>query len=164
MNAEERAEKIKLYGEGFDMLKAALHDIPRKAWKFKPAENEWSIHEVIVHLADSETNAALRARLLAVEPGQPLMAYDQDKWANELNYHGQDVDDALKLVKFARRTTYNWLKTLPEAVFENTVKHPEYEEPYSFDKWIGIYSNHIPGHIEQINTNFEIWKKTNKKA
>ena len=159
MSPEERKLKIKRYGKGYAMLKEALADIPRKAWKFKPAPTEWSIHEIIIHLADSETNAALRARLLAAEPGRAVMAYDQDKWALRLNYHDQDVEDALNLVKSARKMTYKWLKTLPDEVFENTVSHAEYDKPYSFEMWLSNYSEHIPGHIEQIKNNFELWKQ-----
>ena len=160
MSREERRLKIELYGKGVAMLKETLEDIPRKAWKFKPAASEWSIHEVIIHLGDSETNAGLRARLLAVEPGRTVMAYDQDKWALGLNYHDQDVDDVLKLLKFVRRTTYNWLLTLPDEVFEHSINHPEYDKPYTFDMWLTVYSEHIPGHIEQIKNNYELWKKT----
>jgi len=159
MSPEERKLKIKRYGKGYAMLKETLADIPRKAWKFKPAPTEWSIHEIIIHLADSETNAALRARLLAAEPGRAVMAYDQDKCALRLNYHDQDVEDALKLVKAARKMTYKWLKTLPDEVFENTVTHAEYDKPYSFEMWLSLYSEHIPGHIEQIKNNFELWKQ-----
>ncbi len=159
MNASERNQKIELYGQGFELLTETLNAIPREAWKFKPAPKEWSIHEVIVHLADSEGNSAQRARLLTVEPGGTLMAYDQDKWALELNYHAQDVDDALQVTKYARLTTYNLLKTLPDEVFTHAVKHPEYEQPYTFEKWLDIYSRHIPGHIEQIKANYEAWKK-----
>jgi len=159
MSPEERKLKIKRYGKGYAMLKETLADIPRKAWKFKPAPTEWSIHEIIIHLADSETNAALRARLLAAEPGRAVMAYDQDKWALRLNYHDQDVEDALKLVKSVRKMTYKWLKTLPDEVFENTVTHAEYDKPYSFEMWLAMYSEHIPGHIEQIKNNFELWKQ-----
>ena len=157
MTPEERREKIELYGRGFDLLTAALAEVPKEAWKFKPDPNEWSVHEIIIHLADSESNAALRARKLAVEPGGTLMGYDQDVWANKLNYHDQSPEDALQFVKYARLTTYNWLKTLPDDVFTHTVKHPEYEEPYSFEMWVNIYSAHIPGHIEQIKNNVKIW-------
>ena len=157
MTPEERREKIELYGRGFDLLTAALGEVPKEAWKFKPAPNEWSVHEIIIHLADSESNAALRARKLAVEPGGTLMGYDQDVWANKLNYHDQSPENALQFVKYARLTTYNWLKTLPDDVFTHTVKHPEYEEPYSFEMWVNIYSAHIPGHIEQIKNNVKIW-------
>jgi hypothetical protein len=160
MDSQERNEKIDLYGQGYDMLVATLKDIPREMWKFKPEPKEWSVHEVIIHLADSESNAALRARKLIVEPGGTLMGYDQDKWAIELNYHDQSIEDALEIVRLVRKTTYELLKKQPEEVFMQTVKHPEYEEPYTFEKWINIYSAHIPGHIEQINNNYKIWKNT----
>ena len=155
---EERNHKIELYGQGFEMLVHILQDIPREIWKFKPAPNEWSIHEVIIHLADSESNAALRARKLIVEPGGTLMGYDQEKWTDTLDYHDQDLEDALDIVRLSRKTTYKLLKKQPEEVFEHIVIHPEYNEPYSFENWLNIYSAHIPGHIEQIMNNYKIWR------
>jgi len=158
MNIEERNKKIELYGKGFDMLVHVLKDIPRDIWQFKPAPNEWSIHEVLVHLADSESNAALRARMLIVEPGGMLMGYDQEQWAVALNYHEQDLEDALDIVRLARKTTYQLLKKQPDEIFEHIVLHPEYTEPYTFENWLNIYSAHIPGHIEQVMNNYKIWR------
>ena len=158
MNAAERNEKIELYGKGYEMLLETLGAIPKEMWKFKPEPQEWSIHEVLIHLADSESNAALRARKLIVEPGGTLMGYDQDKWAVELNYHDQNHEDMLEVVRLVRKTTYELLKRQPEEVFEHSVRHPEYEEPYTFEQWLDIYSAHIPGHIEQIRNNYKIWR------
>ena len=158
MNIEERNEKIELYRRGYDMLIETLKDIPREMWKFKPEPKEWSVHEVLVHLADSESNAALRARMLIVEPGGVIMGYDQDKWTVELNYHDQSWEDALEVVRLARKTTYKILKEQPEEVFTHTVKHTQQDEPYTFDQWLNIYSAHIPGHIEQIMNNYKIWR------
>jgi len=132
MNTAERNEKIELYGNGFDMLVHVLKDIPREMWQFKPAQTEWSIHEVIIHLADSESNAALRARKLIVEPGGTLMGYDQEQWANTLDYHDQDLEDALDIVRLVRKTTYKLLKKQPDEIFDRIVIHPEYNEPYTF--------------------------------
>jgi hypothetical protein len=159
MKREEIDEKLELYGRGYDLLTAALAEVPADAWKFRPAPGEWSVHEIIIHLADSETNAALRARKLAVEPGGTLMGYDQDLWAKGLDYHAQNADDALQLVKLARQTTYRLLKTLPDEVFSHSVVHPEYSEPYTFGKWLSLYSAHIPGHIEQIKNNARLWRE-----
>lgn len=158
MNHEERNDKIELYGKGYDMLMETLKDIPREMWKFKPGPKEWSVHEVLVHLADSESNAALRARMLIVEPGGVVMGYDQDAWAIELDYHEQSWEDALEVVRLARKTTYKILKEQPNDVFTHAVKHPQYEEPYTFDQWLDTYSSHIPGHIEQIRNNYLIWR------
>jgi hypothetical protein len=158
MNKQERNEKIELYGHGYELLTTALADIPREVWLFKPEPKEWSVHEVLIHLADSESNAALRARKLIVDPGGTLMGYDQDRWATELNYHDQSYEDALETVRLVRKSTYALLKKQPDEVFEHSVKHPEYEEPYTFEQWINSYSAHIPGHIEQIQNNYKLWR------
>ena len=158
MNKQERDEKLELYSKGHALLLETLKDIPREMWKFKPDSKEWSVHEVLVHLADSESNAALRARKLIVEPGGTLMGYDQDKWTVELDYHDQSYEDSLEIVRLVRKTTYELLKKQNDEVFDHWVKHPEYEEPYTFDDWINIYSAHIPGHIEQIKNNYKIWR------
>ena len=158
MNQAERNEKIELYGKGFDLLLETLKDIPREMWKFKLEPKEWSVHEILIHLADSESNAALRARKLIVEPGGTLMGYDQNQWTVALDYHDQSYEDALEIVRLVRKTTYELLKKQPEEVFEHSVKHPEYEEPYTFEQWLNIYSEHIPGHIEQIRNNYRIWR------
>ena len=88
------------------------------------------------------------------------MGYDQALWADELNYHDHSHEDALEVVRLVRKTTYELLKKQPDEVFEHTVKHPEYEEPYTFEQWLEVYSAHIPGHIEQINNNYKRWRDT----
>ena len=113
---------------------------------------------MLIHLADSESNAALRARKLIVEPGGTLMGYDQEKWTEVLDYHDQSYEDALEIVRLVRKMTYELLKKQPVEVFEHWVKHPEHEEPYTFENWLNIYSAHIPGHIDQIRNNYKIWR------
>ena len=162
MDKSERDEKIELYGRGFELLKAALTEVPAKAMKWKPEPKEWSVHEIIIHIADSESNSALRARKLIVEPGGTLMGYDQDAWAVQLNYHEMDLDDALEVTRLARKTTYELLKRQPEEVFTHWIKHPEMEGEYTFEKWLNIYPKHIPGHIEQIKNNVKLWKEKQK--
>jgi hypothetical protein len=161
MDSQERAAKIEEYGRGCELLTAALAAVPREAWSFKPSAEDWSVNEIIVHMGDSESMAALRVRKLIVEPGSSLMGYDEAKWAAALNYRAQDADDSLQIIKLARQTTYRLLKSLPTPVFDNSVTHPEYPEPYTFDKWLGIYARHIPDHIEQIQKAVEAWKKRN---
>jgi hypothetical protein len=159
MNQAERNQKIEEYGRGYEVLKAALADIVPKAWNFKPSREEWSVDEILVHMADSESMAALRLRKLIVEPGSTLMGYDEARWADALEYRRQDTDDALQIIKLARQTSFRLLRTLPEETFTHSVKHPEYSEPYTFDKWLSIYAKHIPDHVEQMKRAYEAWKK-----
>ncbi len=162
MDKKERDEKIEVYGRGFGLLTTALKDVPDQAWKFKPVPTEWSVHEIIVHMADSESMAALRLRKLVVEPGSTLMAYEESRWADALNYLEHSTEDALQVIKFARQTTYGLLKRLPDGVFTQSVIHPEYKEPYTFDRWLNIYSKHIHDHIEQIKNNVQAWREVGR--
>ena len=159
MNEGERNQKIEDYGRGYDHLLEALADIPREAWDYKPTAQDWSVHEILVHMGDSESMAALRLRKLIVEPGSTLMGYDEATWADALEYQKQDADDALQIIKLARQTSYRLLKTLPPDAFAHTVKHPEHSEPYTFDGWLSIYARHIPDHVEQMKKSYEAWKK-----
>jgi hypothetical protein len=163
MDHEERKAKIEEYGRGYQLLEAALREIPHEAWEFRPAPGEWSAHEIVVHMGDSESMAALRLRKLIVEPGSTLMGYEEAKWAGALGYEHQDRHDSLKIIKLARQTSYRLLKTLPDDVFEHSVKHQEYPEPYTFDKWLDIYARHIPDHIAQIEANMEAWKRAGSR-
>lgn len=158
MNEAERSRKVEEYGRGPDLLMEALAGIPREAWSFQPGRDDWSVHEILVHMGDSESMGALRLRKLVVEPGSTLMPYEEAKWAKVLDYLKQDADDSVQIIKYARHSTYRLLKTLPAEVYGNSIRHPEQSEPYTVDRWLEIYSRHIPDHIEQMNRAYEAWK------
>ncbi|MBX3049800.1 MAG: DinB family protein [Anaerolineales bacterium] len=159
MDTAERKQLIESYRTAFDEFEAALAAIPQEAWLFRPAPGEWSVHEVIIHLADSETNSFLRARRLVADPELPLMAYDQDAWAVKLDYHSENTAAALALTCQVRAMTYDFIKDLPDEVWANVGIHPEYEDPYTFERWLRIYANHPRQHAGQINENHRLWKE-----
>jgi len=161
MNQDERNEKIEEYGRGFDLLTAALAEVPKEAWEFKPTADEWSIHEIVVHMKDSESVGVIRLHKLIAEPGSTLMPYAESKWSEALNYQNQDVEDALQILKLTRRATYRLLKTLPDQVFMHSVVHPEWDHPYTVENWLDIYRLHVPEHIEQLQKTYQAWKEQN---
>lgn len=164
MDKAERHALIEKYGRAYDDFIAGLNQIPKEAWLFKPAPKEWSVHQVIVHLADSETNSYLRARRLIADPELPVMAYDQDLWADKLDYHDQSTEDALNVLKGVRKMTYDLIRKLPDEMWSRSAPHPEYKEPYTFEKWLRIYSNHPYEHLGQIQDNFRMWQEQKKAS
>jgi hypothetical protein len=50
------------------------------------APGKWSVRFILHHLADSETVFNDRIRRVLSEPRQVLWVYDQDAWANGLDY------------------------------------------------------------------------------
>jgi uncharacterized damage-inducible protein DinB len=156
MSPEERAQKIASYGAAYQTLMTALERFPREMWQYRPAPDRWTIHEILVHIADSEANSYIRCRRFIAEPGSPVLGYDEAGWARELRYHEQSIEDALELFKWLRRKSYTLVRNLPPETWAHTVQHSESGE-MSMDDWLDTYERHIPEHIRQMQGNYDDW-------
>jgi hypothetical protein len=146
---DDRQTKIDAYGAAYDELTAAIAIFPREMWQYRSPAELWTIHEVLVHITDSEANSFIRLRRLIAEPGLPVMAYDENTWASRLDYHAQSPDDALALFRWLRHNSYMLVKSLPEAAWANTILHPE-NGPMTMDDWLTVYARHVSDHVAQM--------------
>lgn len=159
MEENEKNELIKKYRKSVKTLKKALEKIPRKVWDFQPEPAEWSINQIIMHLLDTELVSFSRARKMISNPGCNLVPMNADEYANNLNYLQADVDKALDLLGDFIDFMTKWLETIPLEKFQITAIHPDFEEPYSLERWLQHFSEHTYSHIEQINDNYVSWKE-----
>lgn len=158
MNQPERSQKIESYGSAYRQLVEALRKFPTEMWQFRPSPERWTIHEILIHIADSEANSYVRCRRCIAEPGQDVMAYDEEGWATTLNYHQQSTEEALELFKWLRLKSYNLIKSLPEPIWANTIYHPQ-NGTMTLDDWLQIYERHIPEHVAQMQAIYQDWLK-----
>ena len=56
------------------------------------APEKWSVRWILHHLCDSETVLYDRIRRVISEPRQVIWAFDQDAWANRLDYERRPLD------------------------------------------------------------------------
>ena len=157
MTPEARASKIASYGRAYETLVAGIAKFPREMWDFRDEHGCWSIREHLVHIADSEVNSYIRCRRLVAEPGQPLMAYDENAWAVELRYADRSADDAMELFRLLRRQTSDLIRSLPETAWTNTCYHPENGD-MTLDDWLAVYEAHIPEHLGFMQENYDAWR------
>ncbi len=157
LTAAERLDLIRRYEQGPARLKAALAKVPPEAMKWRPAEGKWSAHEVVCHLADSESNAALRIRYLAAEEKPLIVGYDQARWARVLDYHSAPLEPAIATVEAVRADTAALLKRLPEKAWSAVGEHTE-SGRYTAEDWLRIYAEHMEKHSGQIERNLAAWR------
>ena len=157
MTSEERSAKIESYGNDYEKLTEALESFPREMWEFRDEHGCWSVHEHVVHIADSEVNSYIRCRRLIAEPGKPLMAYDENQWAESLRYHEQSAEDALELFRWLRFKSYMLIRSQPDSVWSHTSYHPENGD-MTLDDWLNVYAVHVDEHIEYMRENYEAWR------
>src|SRR6476661_7957057 len=156
MNSEERQRKIEVYGNAYNELVEGLKEFPREMWDFRAAIDPWTIHEIVVHITDSEANSYVRCRRAIAEPGMSVMAYNEEQWAAALDYSSQSAEEALELFRWLRLRTYRLIQTLPEAVWGHTIAHPE-NGTMTLDDWLDVYARHIPEHIAQMRRIHTAW-------
>ena len=157
MDATTRSELIERYATAPARLRAVREEVPPAAMKWRPAPGKWSVHEVICHCGDSETNAAMRIRYLLGEVEPVIQGYDQDRWAAVLDYHGQDLDDAFTIIDATRALTLPLIRRQPSAAWLRAGRHTE-SGPYSATTWLQTYAAHIDQHVAQIRRNIAAWK------
>src|SRR5436190_316143 len=125
MTTDERRQKIVMYASAHDMLVQALARYPREMWQYRPTPQDFTIHEIFIHVTDSEANSFVRARHFIAQPGSTVSAYDEFGWAGKLDYHSLSVEDAVELFRWLRGNTVKLIREQPEEVWTNTIVHPE---------------------------------------
>ncbi|HWA16021.1 MAG TPA: DinB family protein, partial [Gemmatimonadales bacterium] len=115
MTPAERQDLIARYAKGPTLFRAALAEAPAEMLQWRPAPGKWSVHEVVVHCADSEANAHGRIRTLLADKDPVIQGYDQDEWARRFDYHRRSMSLALATIDAVRANTVPILESMTEA-------------------------------------------------
>ncbi len=157
----EHASLIQQYADGPRRLRSALGTVPTQALQWRPGPGEWSAHEVVVHCADSETQAASRIRVVVSEKDPVIQGYDEAQWARGFDYHAHPLDVALATVDAVRANTAALLRRLPEVAWSRVGRHTE-SGRYGAVDWLRIYAEHLENHARQIEANVAAWKASTR--
>jgi hypothetical protein len=161
MGEDERQKLIDQYGDGVRVFSAAMETVPIAAMKWRPAPGAWSVHEIVCHCADSETNAASRIRYLTAEKDLLLEGYNPDVWATTFDYHSHPLDVAVRTIEAVRANTAALIRRLPDAVWERDARHKT-KGRYSAQDWLRTYAAHLTEHAAQIDSNVAAWHEAQR--
>jgi uncharacterized damage-inducible protein DinB len=110
----------------------------------------WTVRQIVHHLADSHMNAFVRFRLALTEDTPTIKPYDESKWAELPDMTGADVELSLRLLE-ALHARWVWLlRAMTEADFAREYHHPEYRKKYRLAEVLGMYAHHGRHHTGQI--------------
>ncbi len=157
MTPDERTELIDRYAAGAARLRAAVAEAPDEMRGWRPAPREFSVHEIVLHCADSEANAHMRVRYLLAEDAPQIVGYDQDRWATALAYEARPLGPALAVVEAVRANTVPLLRLTRDADWRRSGTHSE-SGPYSAEDWLRIYASHCHDHAEQVERVVAAWR------
>jgi uncharacterized damage-inducible protein DinB len=140
---------IRSYAEGPRLLEAAVAGLPEDELRFRPGPEHWSIHENVVHVADTELVGATRMRYVIAQPGSTLVSFDQDQWARVLDYGSLSMNDALALLRAVRATTVEILRLAPTDAWEQVGVNTE-AGPQTLEWLVEHFADHVHYHLRTI--------------
>ncbi len=157
MDSAQRDVLIQTYADGAAKLRAAVDEAPEPMRKWRPEAGEFSVHEVVVHCADSETNSHGRIRYLVAEDNATIFGYDPDAWARKFSYHDHPLDAALLAVEAVRANTVPILRKMSEEDWASAGTHSE-SGRYTVEDWLRTYAAHLEQHVMQVRSVIATWE------
>jgi hypothetical protein len=151
-----RESRLEQFGDGPRRVAEALEGFPREMWSFRPAAGDWSIHELVIHLADSELHGLARLRKAIAEPGGPVSAWDQEAWPVAIDYLAESPDEALRLFSSLRAIAAAVYQRLAPDDWVKSVEHPEWGA-MTVERILDTYAGHVDAHIEQMMAVHRAW-------
>jgi hypothetical protein len=144
------ATLLERYERAPEKLREALAGLGRKELNWKPPKNAgiglWSIHEIVIHLMDSDLIGIDRMKRIAAEDNPLLIGYNETKFAHTLHYHDQSIEHALTILELARKQFARVLRKLPPSAFERTGIHNEVGK-VTLGKQVEKYQEHFEYHL-----------------
>ena len=146
---DEREEILKVLRATPTVLRRLVRGLDDGTWRRRPAAGEWSILEVVAHLADTDERALGRVRRMLAE-GEPLLpGFDQVALAVERRYNEMDPAEELDRFETLRGEHVAVLEGLDDTGWRRRGVHSE-QGPVD----VQLYETHCAGedvdHLAQI--------------
>jgi hypothetical protein len=116
--------------------------------RVRPEPAEWSVLELLAHLADAELIIAARLRWIAAEDEPEIAPYDQDLWVSRLREIDEDPEVLLGAYEANRRWNLAFWRRLPVADRARVGHHRE-RGPESVELTFRLAAGHDAVHLGQ---------------
>lgn len=130
-------------------LARAVATLTPQQIKTPEAPGKWSIAAVLRHLADTDVVWGWRMRLILAQDRPTITGFDQDMWADRLDYANADPNESLETFAVLRRDNLRLIdRATPEDLKRVGVHAERGEESAGY--LVRLYAGHDLMHLAQI--------------
>ena len=133
-------------------LRAAVEGLSSEQLKTPYRPGGWTVSQVIHHIGDSHLNAYIRFKLALTENTPTIKPYDQQKWAELVDYSLLDPEDSLQFVELLHKRWVVLLRSLAPDDLDRAFFHPETGKTVSLKRTLGLYAWHGKHHTAHITS------------
>ena len=144
----DRADLFNRYLEATSDIELVLNNLTDSNLESRETPDDWTIRQVVHHLADVEVGDAMRLRLMIAHDGPLITAYDEELFAQRLHYE-RPIETSLALFAQLRASNIELIERLTEAEWSRHGWHEEHER-YSVEILVDRSIAHDQAHQAQI--------------
>ncbi len=150
MSEVELREHIAAADKSPQRIAAAVSGLSDTILRYKPAPDQWSILEVLGHLADVEIVYAYRFRQMLADRKPVIAPMDQNAWATRLGYSEESPAELVAAYGLNRHRTLQLLRRLKPGDLEKSAYHPELQRDVTVAEYVAKIAAHGANHLAQI--------------
>lgn len=135
------------YDHGGHLLRESVAGLTPADCLAHPIPGTWSIHEIVIHLQDSDLIGIHRMQRIAAENNPLLIGFDESAFMRHLRPELQSMEDALTLFEVGRRQFARVLRALPDEYFQRQGVHNDVGK-VSLGELVVKYQNHLLHHLK----------------
>lgn len=136
-------------------LEQLVADLPRTAAARRPKPEKWSVLEIVAHMFDAELAFGWRIRSVVAEPGTALPWFDQDKWADRLQYISRHLGVELRQFRALREANLVVIESVPQSVWPDYYGVHEVRGRQTLADFVEMEAAHDLNHLRQIGERVE---------
>jgi DinB superfamily len=159
----ELPELLERFRRGAELVAVSITGAAGPELDFKPAPDQWSVRQIVAHLADAESANVVRLRQVVSEENPTLFPFDQNAWAERTNYQKRKPSQSLDTMRQLRAENYELLKDLPPETFARIGKHLQRGQMTLLDL-LRLFAEHAESHAMQIRSVRAAYKASRQKA
>jgi uncharacterized damage-inducible protein DinB len=137
---------IEVYAAGAKKLMDAYADLSSEQLHAFPVPGTWSLHQIAIHMMDSDLIGADRMKRIASMERPLLCGYDETAFNQLPGVEQLNTYIACEVFAHNRAMTATILRGLPDASFERFGIHDEVGK-VTLAEMIGKYIGHLEGHL-----------------
>ena len=146
---DAHADVFDRFVRGPALVREALAGTGPATLNRRPPGEDWSMRDVVIHLADDELVQAVRIRFVLGGDTPDLPAWDQDLWKRKLLYVFRDPEAALSTFQQVRYSTAELLRECAPDAWERTGRHAEAGVVTVADLVVRS-ADHVEEHVAQL--------------
>ncbi|KAA3657865.1 MAG: metal-dependent hydrolase [Chloroflexi bacterium] len=116
----------------------------------KSLDGEWSVQQIVHHLADSHMNSFIRLKLILTEDNPPLKSYQEPLWAKTADVSDVPISASLHVLNGLHQRWVKLFASLNAAELSRTGFHSELNRTLTPVDLLEIYAEHCDAHLDQI--------------